>query len=69
MLVDTRFIHMESLAWSLGSLYTIIGDTHSEAGADAVRIRARVVRCVDGLDLDLFEQALILRRQFEQSGS
>jgi hypothetical protein len=28
-------------------------------------LRARVARCVDGLDLALYEEALAVRRQFE----
>lgn len=29
-------------------------------------LRARVFRCVDGIDMNLFEKALSLRRKFEQ---
>lgn len=33
---------------------------------DRVVLAARVARCVDGLDMDLYQQAVALRRDFER---
>jgi hypothetical protein len=49
-----------------------IGEVDARGGGDSVDgggarvvLRARVARCVDGLDLALYEEALAVRRQFE----
>ena len=55
----------------LGSLYQIIGEMDSCAGneepgrrAEGPVLRARVVRCVDGLDVGIYYQALKERNAF-----
>ena len=49
------------MAFATGSLFTFIGPLEARGGR--LVLRARVGRCVDGLDLKLFRQALTLRRQ------
>mmetsp|Transcript_8436 Transcript_8436/g.21568 ORF Transcript_8436/g.21568 Transcript_8436/m.21568 type:complete len:122 (-) Transcript_8436:893-1258(-) len=46
-----------------GSLYHFVGDVASGATAGAV-VMARLGRCVDGLDLALYREALRVRRRF-----
>ena len=49
------------MAFTPGSLFTFIGLFDAHGGRPV--IQARVGRCVDGLDVKLFAQALALRRQ------
>ena len=65
---------MPRLYTQVGSLMQFIGevDVRGAAGAAAADdaaprlvVRARVARCVDGMDLSLYEEALSVRRQFE----
>ncbi|RKO93863.1 telomere-capping, CST complex subunit-domain-containing protein [Blyttiomyces helicus] len=52
----------------LKSLLQFIGELEDHAphaGGGSVVLRARIVRNVDGLDLKLFEQSLLIRRRFE----
>ena len=60
--VDTSLLGQPALR--IGGLFSFIGET--ETRHDGLRLRARVVRCVDGIDLGLFDRALQLRRQFLQ---
>ncbi|CAK4082346.1 unnamed protein product [Aphanomyces euteiches] len=46
----------------IGSLYQFIGETYSDEGK--LQLRARVGRNVDGLDIQMFMDALKLRREF-----
>jgi hypothetical protein len=51
-----------------------IGELDARGGGDAEQaarpvLRARVARCVDGLDLALYEEALTVRRQFEAASA
>uniref|UniRef100_K3WMX9 CST complex subunit Ten1 n=1 Tax=Globisporangium ultimum (strain ATCC 200006 / CBS 805.95 / DAOM BR144) TaxID=431595 RepID=K3WMX9_GLOUD len=63
--VDTRILSMDGLELRIGSMYQFLGETqHTSGGQDTVRLVARVARNVDSLDMDLFLQALALRRQF-----
>jgi hypothetical protein len=54
------------------SLMQFIGEVDAHSGGESgdgsgarVVLRARVSRCVDGLDVALYEEALAVRRQFE----
>ncbi|KAJ0401050.1 hypothetical protein ATCC90586_004155 [Pythium insidiosum] len=60
--VETRICALEGVELAIGSMYQFIGETY-RSHAD-VRLRARVARNVDNLDIDLFLQALELRRKF-----
>ncbi|OQS01654.1 hypothetical protein ACHHYP_00526 [Achlya hypogyna] len=46
----------------IGSLYQFIGETFSQNGE--LRLRARIGRNVDGLDVQMFLDSLKLRREF-----
>jgi len=46
------------------SLMQFIGEV--DVRQDRVVLAARVARCVDGLDMDLYQQAVALRRDFER---
>ncbi|ETV87298.1 hypothetical protein H257_00925 [Aphanomyces astaci] len=48
--------------FAIGSLYQFIGETYANEGK--MQLRARVGRNVDGLDTQLFVDALKLRREF-----
>ncbi|ETW09860.1 hypothetical protein H310_00313 [Aphanomyces invadans] len=48
--------------FAVGSLYQFIGETYTNEGK--MQLRARVGRNVDGLDTQLFLDALKLRREF-----
>jgi hypothetical protein len=60
-------------AYRVGSLMQVIGEVElrrrsgDAADAESVVLLARIARCVDGLDLELYEQALRVRREFESS--
>ncbi|EQC34090.1 hypothetical protein SDRG_08300 [Saprolegnia diclina VS20] len=47
---------------TIGSLYQFIGETYLHNGE--LRLRARVGRNVDGIDVQMFLDALKLRREF-----
>ncbi|KAF1328711.1 hypothetical protein FI667_g6500, partial [Globisporangium splendens] len=68
MTVDTRILSVDGLELHIGSMYQFLGETQqvrqASGGQDTVRLVARVARNVDSLDMDLFLQALALRRQF-----
>ncbi|GLD98089.1 hypothetical protein PINS_up006786 [Pythium insidiosum] len=60
--VETRICALDGVDLVVGSMYQFIGETyrsHTE-----IRLRARVARNVDKLDIDLFLEALELRRKF-----
>ncbi|KAF0684113.1 Aste57867_23900 [Aphanomyces stellatus] len=46
----------------IGSMYQFIGETYAHEGK--LQLRARVGRNVDGLDIQMFTDALKLRRDF-----
>ncbi|TMW67073.1 hypothetical protein Poli38472_012189 [Pythium oligandrum] len=65
MTVETNTMAMDGREMTVGSMYQFLGETHRIGGGpDDVRLRARVLRNVDNMDIDLFLQALELRRQF-----
>ncbi|EKX51656.1 hypothetical protein GUITHDRAFT_134546 [Guillardia theta CCMP2712] len=53
----------EQLVIKDGSLYMMIGEV--ETSEDRPTLRVRVARNVDGMDLNLFDAALSVRRKFE----
>ena len=61
--VDTSALG--STIFRAGELMQFIGEV-SLADADTLELRARVVRNVSGLNLDLYDQAVHAKRQFEQ---
>ncbi|GAB9469818.1 hypothetical protein Gpo141_00007084 [Globisporangium polare] len=66
MTVETRILAMNALELRVGSMYQFLGETYQvrNTSTPEVRLVARVARNVDSLDVDLFLQALALRRQF-----
>lgn len=69
LLVDTALLASE-LAFAVDSLYQVIGELQPPPPGgqegDPPVLRARVARCVDGMDVSLWEQAVRLRRGFLQ---
>lgn len=67
LLVDTTLVAAE-LAFAVDSLYQVIGELQppqqGQQGGGPPVLRARVARCVDGMDVGLYEQAVRLRRNF-----
>eukprot|EP00246_Nothoceros_aenigmaticus_P017112 TRINITY_DN814_c0_g2_i2.p1 TRINITY_DN814_c0_g2~~TRINITY_DN814_c0_g2_i2.p1 ORF type:complete len:133 (+),score=2.56 TRINITY_DN814_c0_g2_i2:168-566(+) len=63
--VDTQ--HLRCVPLRISSLFQFIGELQIPAtSSPQMVLLARVGRNVDGLDLDLYEKALQLRRQFER---
>ncbi|XP_011622303.1 CST complex subunit TEN1 [Amborella trichopoda] len=60
--IDTQ--HLRDVHFRLGSFYQFIGELVIQPDNNAI-LQARVGRNVDGLDLNLYNQSLQLRRQFE----
>ncbi len=42
----------------------LLNQIDPSTGRNSLILRARIARCVDGLDVELFRQALDLRRRF-----
>ncbi|KAE8876566.1 hypothetical protein PF005_g7194 [Phytophthora fragariae] len=66
MTVETQRMALGNLRLQIGSMYQFLGETYSsnQGGQTEVRLVARVGRNVDSLDIDLFLEALAMRRQF-----
>jgi len=62
VLVDTRLI--EPFQAKLGVMYQFIGELDQQDDTDKVLLRARVVRCVEGLDWLLYNRAMDIQRQY-----
>ncbi|VAH11574.1 unnamed protein product [Triticum turgidum subsp. durum] len=62
MKIDTQ--HLRDISFRNGSTFQFIGDLLIRPNVDAI-LQARVGRNVDGLDLNLYQQSLIVRRQHE----
>ncbi|XP_047061991.1 CST complex subunit TEN1-like [Lolium rigidum] len=60
--VDTQ--HLRDISFRCSSTYQFIGELLIQPNSDAI-LQARVGRNVDGLDLNLYQQSLIIRRQHE----
>ncbi|KAM0827027.1 hypothetical protein ACQ4PT_068449 [Festuca glaucescens] len=60
--VDTQ--HLRDISFRCSSTYQFIGELLIQQNSDAI-LQARVGRNVDGLDLNLYQQSLIIRRQHE----
>jgi CST complex subunit TEN1 len=64
--IDTSLLDV--FQHKMNALFQLIGEIECDAkssGGNEVLLKSRVIRCVEGLDLDLWEQALELRRKFE----
>lgn len=61
MLINTTLI--EPFEARVGSLFHLIGEIES-SNDDRVVLKARVVRCVDGLDLALYKKAIEGQRKY-----
>lgn len=64
--VDTAFI--EPFEARFGSLFQMIGELEnkSDKGNNIVVLKARVVRCVDGMDIALYRKAVEYQRTYLQ---
>ncbi|KAF6992449.1 hypothetical protein CFC21_009437 [Triticum aestivum] len=60
--IDTQ--HLRDISFRSGSAFQFIGELLIRPNDDVI-LQARVGRNVDGLDLNLYQQSLIIRRQHE----
>ncbi|KAM3300711.1 hypothetical protein ACQJBY_041628 [Aegilops geniculata] len=60
--IDTQ--NLMEIGFRSGSMFQFIGELLIRPNNDAI-LQARVGRNVDGLDLNLYQQSLIIRRQHE----
>lgn len=60
LLVCTALV--EPFQAQLGSLYIVLGELEQQQGAGGPVVRARVLSCVEGLNLPLLEQAIAEQR-------
>ncbi|XP_041373570.1 CST complex subunit TEN1-like [Gigantopelta aegis] len=67
LIVDTSLI--EPFCAKLGSLFQFIGEVDCLSEDCDMKLTARVVRCVDGLDLVMYEKALAVQRQYLEQRS
>ncbi|CAJ1868400.1 unnamed protein product [Sphenostylis stenocarpa] len=56
--------HLRDLTFQVGSVYQFIGELFIQPDNEVV-LQARVGRNVDGIDLNLYHQSLLLLRQFQ----
>ncbi|XP_058738502.1 CST complex subunit TEN1-like [Vicia villosa] len=56
--------HLRDLSFQVGSVYQFIGELLIQPDNEGV-LHARVGRNVDGIDLNLYHQSLLLLRQFQ----
>ncbi|XP_020211010.1 CST complex subunit TEN1 [Cajanus cajan] len=56
--------HLRDLIFHVGSVYQFIGELLIQPDNEGV-LQARVGRNVDGIDLNLYHQSLLLLRQFQ----
>ena len=61
LIIDTSFV--EPMAFNRGSLYQFIGEVDIN---EKMVLRARIATCIDGMDMELFNQALDIRRKYLQ---
>ena len=62
--IDTSLV--EPMAFNRGSLYQFIGEVNMD---EKMILRARIACCIDGMDMDLFNQALDIRRKYLQENT
>jgi CST complex subunit TEN1 len=61
--IDTSFLDV--FQHKINALFQFIGEIEKDDRLGVI-LKARVIRCVEGLDVNLWEQALELRRKFEK---
>lgn len=61
LVIDTSLV--EPMAFNRGSLYQFIGEVNIN---EKMTLRARIAGCIDGMDMDLFNQVLDIRRKYLQ---
>lgn len=61
ILIDTSLV--EPMAFNIGSTYNFIGEMSCHG---KLILRARIACCIDGMDMDLFDKALDVRRKYLQ---
>ncbi|NXA55516.1 TEN1L protein, partial [Nothocercus julius] len=63
--VDTTFV--EPFQAQLGSLYMVLGEAeHREGKREGPVVKARILTCVEGMNLPLLEQAIQEQRKYLQ---
>ena len=60
---------IEPFCAKLGSLFQFIGEVDCVSERHDLKLIARVVRCVDGIDLVMYEKALTVQRQYLEQRS
>ncbi|CAL5061989.1 unnamed protein product [Urochloa decumbens] len=60
--IDTK--NLRDVSFRTNSAYQFIGELLIRADNEAI-LQARIGRNVDGLDLNLFQQSVFIRRQYE----
>lgn len=63
LLVCTKLV--EPFQAHVDSLYIVLGELEREEGGDSV-VQARVLTCVEGMNLSLLEQAICEQRLYQQ---
>lgn len=63
ILVCTKLV--EPFQAQMGSLYTVLGELEHQKDGDSV-VKARVLTCVEGLNLPLLEQAIADQRKYQR---
>ncbi|EHA99422.1 hypothetical protein GW7_06436, partial [Heterocephalus glaber] len=63
VLVGTELV--EPFQAQAGSLYVVLGDLEHQAGGGSM-VKARVLTCVEGMNLHLLEQAIQKQRLYQQ---
>ncbi|CAL5083696.1 unnamed protein product [Urochloa decumbens] len=61
--IDTK--NLRDVSFRTNSAYQFIGELLIRADNEAI-LQARIGRNVDGLDLNLFQQSVFIRRQYEE---
>ena len=59
IIIDTSLV--EPMAFNRGSMYQFIGEINVD---EKLTLQARIATCIDGMDMELFNQALEIRRKY-----
>ncbi|CAB1344902.1 unnamed protein product [Coregonus sp. 'balchen'] len=62
VVVQTTFV--EPFEPIIGAQYLVVGEIENSEGGDGVMVRARVLNCVDGLNLALLQRAVNEQRSY-----
>ncbi|XP_019499901.1 PREDICTED: CST complex subunit TEN1 [Hipposideros armiger] len=65
IIISTKWV--EPFEAQVGSLYVVLGDLEHQKGGGSV-VKARVLTCVEGVNLPLLEQAIQEQRMYQREG-